>query len=64
MQVDGSRLAWFGYQRRCSTTVQFPYYRGTRGRPKGRHGFLNRFARSMFESGYTRRGCHRRGLKT
>ena len=51
MQVDGSRLR--GLSSEMFNNGPVPYYRG-HGAGKGRHGFLNRFARSMFESGYTR----------
>tara|TARA_Y100000310_G_scaffold322915_1_gene382619 strand:+ start:7022 stop:8053 length:1032 start_codon:yes stop_codon:yes gene_type:complete len=50
MNVDGSRLR--GLSSEMFNNGPVPYYKG-HGAGKGRHGFLNRFARSMFESGYT-----------
>jgi len=51
MTVDGSRLR--GLPMEMFNNGPVPYYKG-HGAGRGRHGFLNRFARSMFESGYTR----------
>ena len=49
MSVDGSRLR--GLPSEMFNNGPVPYYKGT-GAGKGRHGFLNRFARSMFDAGY------------
>jgi hypothetical protein len=51
MKVDGSRLR--GLANEMYTNGPVPYYKA-HGAGRGRHGFLNRFARSMFESGYNR----------
>jgi len=51
MTVDGSRLR--GLPMEMFNNGPVPYYKG-HGAGRGRHGFLNRFARSMFESGYNR----------
>ena len=50
MRVDGSRLRGLAKQMYDSGPVA--YYRTGHGAGRGRHGFLNRFARAMFESGY------------
>jgi len=50
MNVDGTRLR--GLSAEMYENGPVPYYRGT-GAGRGRHGFLNRFARSMIESGYS-----------
>ena len=52
MTVDGTRLR--GLPSEMFKNGPVPYYKGTHGAGKGRHGFLNRFARAMFETGYTR----------
>ena len=49
MNPDGSRLRGLSSQMFDNGPV--PYYK-EQGAGRGRHGFLNRFARSMFESGY------------
>lgn len=51
MTVDGSRLR--GLPSEMFKNGPVPYYKGGHGAGKGRHGFLNRFARAMFETGYT-----------
>ena len=52
MTVDGTRLR--GLPSEMFKNGPVPYYKGGHGAGKGRHGFLNRFARAMFETGYTR----------
>ena len=49
MNLDGTRLR--GLPAEMFNNGPVPYYRG-HGAGRGRHGFLNRFARSMFEAGY------------
>ena len=50
MKVDGTRLR--GVARRMFDDGPHKYYKGQEGAGKGRHGFLNRFARAMWEAGY------------
>ena len=50
MRVDGTRLR--GLAKQMYENGPVPYYR-QEGAGKGRHGFLNRFARAMLESGYS-----------
>jgi len=52
MKVDGTRLR--GLAKQMFENGPVAYYR-QEGAGKGRHGFLNRFARAMFESGYSDR---------
>ena len=49
MQMDGSPLR--GIARRLWEDGPHPYFHQS-GAGKGRHGFLNRFARAMWEAGY------------
>ena len=49
MQMDGTRLR--GIARRMWEDGPHPFYSQS-GAGKGRHGFLNRFARAMWEAGY------------
>ncbi len=49
MQMDGTRLR--GIARRMWDDGPHPFYAQS-GAGKGRHGFLNRFARAMWEAGY------------
>jgi len=51
MTVDGTRLR--GLPSEMFKNGPVPYYKQSHGAGKGRHGFLNRFARAMFETGYT-----------
>ena len=51
MRIDGSRLRGLALMMYRNGPVE--YYR-QHGAGKGRHGFLNRFARAMFESGFER----------
>jgi hypothetical protein len=50
MRVDGTRLR--GLAKQMYENGPVPYYR-SHGAGRGRHGFLNRFARAMLESGYS-----------
>ena len=50
MRVDGSKLR--GLPKQMYESGPVSYYKGT-GAGRGRHGFLNRFARAMFEAGYS-----------
>lgn len=52
MTIDGSKLR--GLARRMYEDGPVPYYRDGQGAGKGRHGFLNRFARAMWEANYSR----------
>lgn len=52
MTIDGSKLR--GLARRMYEDGPVPYYRNGQGAGKGRHGFLNRFARAMWEANYSR----------
>ena len=51
MRIDGSRLRGLALMMYRNGPVE--YYR-QHGAGRGRHGFLNRFARAMFESGFDR----------
>ena len=51
MTIDGSKLR--GLARRMYEDGPVPYYRNGEGAGKGRHGFLNRFARAMWEANYS-----------
>tara|TARA_R100000656_G_scaffold110853_1_gene82823 strand:- start:24 stop:1052 length:1029 start_codon:yes stop_codon:yes gene_type:complete len=50
MRIDGNRLR--GIPRRMFEDGPADYYRSGHGAGRGRHGFLNRFARAMWEAGY------------
>tara|TARA_R110002051_G_scaffold242304_3_gene302666 strand:- start:470 stop:1501 length:1032 start_codon:yes stop_codon:yes gene_type:complete len=50
MKMDGNRLR--GIPRRMFEDGPADYYRSGHGAGRGRHGFLNRFARAMWEAGY------------
>jgi len=50
MQVDGTRLR--GVARSMYNDGPHSYYTSGQGAGRGRHGFLNRFARAMWEAGY------------
>ena len=52
MQVDGTRLR--GVARQMYSDGPHSYYTSAEGAGRGRHGFLNRFARAMWEAGYAR----------
>lgn len=50
MAVDGTRLR--GVAKRMWEDGPVAYYTAAEGAGRGRHGFLNRFARAMWEAGY------------
>ena len=50
MKIDGTRLR--GVARRMYDDGPHSYYTQSHGAGRGRHGFLNRFARAMWEAGY------------
>jgi len=50
MKVDGMRLR--GVAKRMYENGPVSYYTENEGAGRGRHGFLNRFARAMWEAGY------------
>ena len=50
MQIDGTRLR--GVARRMWEDGPHSYFHQS-GAGKGRHGFLDRFARAMWEAGYS-----------